>query len=59
MPSSAAASAAYENADLKRERQTCSFDKEEMTNIIDGGADKTAERRELGTSVERRATFNY
>lgn len=50
MPSvSAAAAAAYENADLKKERQTCSFDKEEMTNILDGGADKTAERRELGT----------
>ena len=47
--SAAAAAAAYENADLKKERKTCSFDIEEMTNILDGGADKTAERRELGT----------
>ena len=39
---------AYENADLKRERQSCSFNKEEITNLLDGGADKTIERRELG-----------
>lgn len=38
----------YENLDLKRERQNCPFDKEEITNLIDGGADKTDERRQLG-----------
>ena len=38
----------YENFDLKRERSQCSFDKEEITNLIDGGKEKTKERRDLG-----------
>jgi hypothetical protein len=38
----------YENLDLKRERSRCSFDKEEITNLIDGGKEKTQERRDLG-----------
>ncbi len=38
----------YENPDLKRERQHCSFDKEEITNLFDGDAQKTKNRRELG-----------
>lgn len=38
----------YENPDLKRERQHCSFDKEEITHLFDGGAQKTKNRRELG-----------
>ncbi|XP_046436827.1 probable peroxisomal acyl-coenzyme A oxidase 1 [Daphnia pulex] len=37
----------YENLDLKRERSRCSFDKEEITNLIDGGKEKTQERRDL------------
>ena len=37
-----------ENPDFKNERQNCPFDKEESTNFIDGGKDKTKERRELG-----------
>lgn len=38
----------YENPDLKRERQNCSFDKEEITSFIDGGKERTKDRRELG-----------
>lgn len=38
----------YENPDLKKERENCSFNKEELTNLIDGGKEKTTERRELG-----------
>ncbi len=38
----------YENPDLKRERQNCHFNKEEITNLIDGGVEKTRERRDLG-----------
>ena len=38
----------YENVDLKRERSHCSFDKEEITNLIDGGKEKTKERRDIG-----------
>ncbi|XP_067010660.2 acyl-coenzyme A oxidase 1 [Anabrus simplex] len=34
------------NEDLKRERSKCSFDPEELTNLLDGGPDKTEERRE-------------
>lgn len=39
----------YENADLKRERQNCPFNQEEITNLMDGGAEKTKERREIGS----------
>jgi acyl-CoA oxidase len=35
------------NPDLARERQNCSFSKEEITNLIDGGPDKTALRRRV------------
>jgi hypothetical protein len=38
----------YENPDLKRERQSCHFDKDEITYLIDGGVEKTIYRRELG-----------
>lgn len=37
-----------ENPDLRKERQSCPFDKEEITNWFDGGAEKTKNRRELG-----------
>ena len=43
-----AATGAYENPDLKRERANCSFNKEEITHLIDGGPEKTKERKELG-----------
>ncbi|XP_028165831.1 probable peroxisomal acyl-coenzyme A oxidase 1 isoform X2 [Ostrinia furnacalis] len=33
------------NADLQKERDQCSFNITELTNLIDGGADKTEERK--------------
>ena len=33
--------------DLEKERKNCPFSQEELTNLIDGGAEKTAERRSL------------
>lgn len=39
----------YENPDLRRERSSCPFNKEEITNLIDGSVEKTTERRELGS----------
>ena len=33
--------------DLERERQNCPFSQEEITHLIDGGRDKTEERRAL------------
>ena len=35
------------NPDLAKERSHCPFPKEELTNLIDGGPDKTAERRRV------------
>ena len=36
------------NQDLQRERDRGNFNTEELTNLLDGGEEKTAERRELG-----------
>lgn len=36
------------NTDLQREREKCTFNPEEFTNFLDGGAKKTQSRRELG-----------
>ena len=33
--------------DLEKERQNCPFSQEEITNLMDGGREKTAERRAL------------
>ncbi|CAG9581083.1 unnamed protein product [Danaus chrysippus] len=33
------------NADLQKERDSCSFNVTELTNLIDGGIEKTAERK--------------
>jgi len=38
----------YENPDFKKERQYCSFNKEEITNLIDGDQEQTKSRREFG-----------
>lgn len=38
------------NADLRRERERCSFDPMELTSFWDGNAEKTSHRRELGLS---------
>ncbi|CAH2989665.1 unnamed protein product [Chilo suppressalis] len=35
------------NADLLKERRNCSFDVEELTNVIDGGKVQTDKRREI------------
>lgn len=36
------------NADLARERERCTFDPLELTHILDGGAQKTDDRRKTG-----------
>lgn len=36
------------NPDLIRERKKCTFDLNELTNLIDGGKDFTVERKRFG-----------
>jgi hypothetical protein len=36
------------NSDLESERRKCTFNTIELTNFLDGGAEKTKARRELG-----------
>lgn len=36
------------NPDIVRERQKATFNVEELTNFLDGGKNKTEERRNLG-----------
>lgn len=48
----------YENPDLKKERQSCHFDKDEITNLIDGSAEKTKYRRELGEFYMQLVQYN-
>uniref|UniRef100_A0A671NG25 Uncharacterized protein n=1 Tax=Sinocyclocheilus anshuiensis TaxID=1608454 RepID=A0A671NG25_9TELE len=36
------------NPDISRERENASFNLEILTNILDGGAEKTRRRREIG-----------
>lgn len=36
------------NEDLQNERKKSTFDTLELTHLLDGGAEKTKERRELG-----------
>lgn len=36
------------NPDLQQERDSISFPLEELTNVIDGTAEKTAKRRKYG-----------
>lgn len=36
------------NPDISRERENASFNPEILTNILDGGAEKTRRRREIG-----------
>lgn len=38
------------NADLRREREKCSFDPMELTHFWDGDPEKTSQRRERGVS---------
>lgn len=39
------------NEDLLKERKKCSFNVQELTNYLDGGADATENRRQLGKLV--------
>ena len=39
------------NQDIQRERQKCTFNVKELTNYLDGGSDKTIERKTLGKSL--------
>lgn len=36
------------NPDIMKERQNATFDVEKLTNILDGGPEKTKRRREIG-----------
>lgn len=36
------------NEDITRERRKCTFDTIELTHCLDGGHEKTKERKELG-----------
>lgn len=36
------------NEDLAKERRSCTFNIEEVTNILDGGKDKTLQRKKIG-----------
>lgn len=36
------------NPDLQKERRKCSFDPKELTYLLDGGQEKTAERKQRG-----------
>ncbi len=48
----------YENPDLKKERQNCPFNKEEITHLLDGGKEKTIERKQLGKIKKYRCLDN-
>jgi hypothetical protein len=39
------------NVDLANERKKCTFNPVELTYFLDGGEEKTRERRELGKSL--------
>lgn len=41
------------NPDLLRERQKCTFKTIELTHVLDGGKDKTEERRSRGRKMTR------
>ena len=47
------------NPDLERERKKCSFDPMELTHLLDGGPEKTEERKERGKCVIRSRFCNY
>lgn len=43
------------NPDLKKERSKCNFNIQEVTFIIDGGKDKTIQRKKIGKSNENKS----
>lgn len=44
------------NEDLQRERSKCNFNVEEITHYLDGGADATNKRRDIG---ELKIRYSY
>lgn len=46
------------NVDLYNERRKGTFDTLELTNLLDGGAEKTKERRELGKIYHHLISYN-
>lgn len=44
------------NADLLREREKATFDVERLTNLLDGGSERTERRRQLQAVIERDPT---
>lgn len=38
--------------DLVRERKKCTFDVQELVHLIDGGKDRTKERKEVGECID-------
>ncbi|KAG7265601.1 hypothetical protein CRUP_005946 [Coryphaenoides rupestris] len=47
------------NPDILKERQNATFDVDKLTNILDGGADRTKRRREIQTMVLNDPDFKY
>ncbi|CAL8351135.1 unnamed protein product [Boreogadus saida] len=47
------------NPDILRERQNATFDIEKLTNILDGGAERTNRRREIQSMVLNDPDFDY
>lgn len=45
------------NPDLAKERLKCNFNIEEVTYIIDGGKEKTLQRKKIGEFYSRRLTY--
>lgn len=46
------------NEDLRKERETCTFDLDELTNFLDGGAENTRRRRRLGNTLTIKFDYN-
>lgn len=45
------------NEDLRKERSTCTFDLEELTNFLDDGAENTEKRRNFGINYNSKNTY--
>ncbi|ETE62771.1 Peroxisomal acyl-coenzyme A oxidase 1 [Ophiophagus hannah] len=47
------------NADLRKEREAASFKTELLTNLLDGGAERTRRRKEIESIVANEPSFNH
>lgn len=47
------------NTDLQKERDTCTFNIEELTNYLDGGVNNTEQRRKIGTYFSNFIVHTY